>query len=158
MPEKKAKEILNHFWDRSIPVNIQDIAAKMGVVVRFIPEQLLNEKDYSGKFEMKNNTPICTIRSTDSLLRQRFTIAHELGHFVLKHGTRFRDNTQNFSLNNFDEKERDANRFAAEILMPKIAVDYCIEKQNIKTVSSLAEIFQVSTTAMRFRLQNLGWL
>ena len=158
MPTARAKEILDRFWDRSIPVNIQNIAAQMGVVVRFVPQQLLSEKDYSGKFEYKNNVPICTIRSTDSILRQRFTIAHELGHYVLQHGDSFRDNTKNFSLHNYDPKERDANQFAAEILMPKIAVDYCIEKQNVKTISSLAEIFQVSTTAMRFRLKNLGWL
>lgn len=159
MPTARAKEILDRFWDRSIPVNIQNIAAQMGVVVRFVPQQALGEKDYSGKFKFdEKGVPTCIIRSTDSILRQRFTIAHELGHYVLQHGDSFRDNTKNFSLNNFDPKERDANHFSAEILMPKIAVDFCIQKKNIKTVSELAEIFQVSTTAMRFRLQNLGWL
>lgn len=57
-----------------------------------------------------------------------------------------------------DQREVSANRFAAELLMPSIAVNQLITKHNVRDVASLAKRFNVSEAAMTFRLKNLGWL
>lgn len=152
-----ARRILEMYWNFKIPVDIDEIAHRMGVEVRY-RRQLEGGADISGRFDFINGKPVCTIRNTDSLQRQRFTLAHELGHFALEHGSGFRDNMASFNLENYDQREVDANAFAAEILMPKDAVDQLIEEGSSSTVSSLASDFDVSQPAMRYRLKNLGWL
>lgn len=151
-----ARRILDMYWDYKIPVSVEAIASKMGVKIRS-SSILEGGNDISGRFDIINGIPVCSIRETDSEQRKRFTLAHELGHFALKHGGGFRDNSASFNLYNYDQREVDANAFAAEILMPKIAVDYMIEQKNITNISELARIFNVSYTAMKFRLVNLGW-
>ena len=151
-----ARRILDMYWDYKIPVDVEAIASKIGVEVRF-SSILEGGNDISGRFDIINGIPVCSIRSTDSEQRQRFTLAHELGHFALKHGGGFRDNSASFNLYNYDQREVDANAFSAEILMPKIAIDYMIEQENITNIAELARIFNVSYTAMKFRLVNLGW-
>lgn len=152
-----AERILDLYWDRSVPVNIDDIARKMGSEVHYLPK-LEGGDDISGRFDILNGMPICSVRSTDPIVRQRFTLAHELGHYVLNHGGGFRDNAASFNVYNYDQREVDANKFAAEILMPKLAIDYVIEKLGRNDVADLAQLFNVSQQAMRFRLKNLGWL
>lgn len=152
-----AERILDLYWDRSVPVNIDDMAHRMGAEVRYL-EYLDGGGDISGRFDIEDGKPICTVRSTDVPVRRRFTLAHELGHYVLNHGRGFRDNAASFNLSNYDQREIDANKFAAEILMPKLAINYVIEKLGRKDVEDLAQLFQVSRQAMTFRLKNLGWL
>lgn len=152
-----AERILDLYWDRSVPVNIDDIAQRMGAEVRYLPK-LDGGDDISGRFDILNGRPICSVRSADPIVRQRFTLAHELGHYVLNHGGGFRDNAASFNVYNYDQREVDANKFAAEVLMPKLAIDYVIEKLGRDDVADLAQLFNVSQQAMRFRLKNLGWL
>lgn len=152
-----AERILDLYWDRSVPVNIDDMARRMGVTVHYLPK-LDGGDDISGRFDILNGNPICSVRSTDSTVRQRFTLAHELGHYALNHGGGFRDNAASFNVYNYDQREVDANKFAAEILMPKFAINYVIENRGTKGVADLAQLFGVSQQAMTFRLKNLGWL
>ncbi|OOF36836.1 ImmA/IrrE family metallo-endopeptidase [Rodentibacter heidelbergensis] len=152
-----AQRVLDAFWDRNIPVNIDDIAQKMGVEVCYLPT-LPGGEDISGRFDIVNGTPTCTVRSTDVLQRQRFTLAHELGHFALNHGGGFRDNSASFNIANYDQREVDANAFAAELVMPTVAINYAIDRLNIQSINELAELFNVSVPAMTYRLKNLGIL
>lgn len=100
--------------------------------------------------------------ATENMERQRFTIAHELGHYVSGHlvgdTIMFRDGRKSYSRNNYDLEEYEANNYAAELLMPKYKVDFLIEQENITDVGELARIFRVSPTAMMIRLKNLGWV
>lgn len=99
-------------------------------------------------------------------MRRRFTIAHELGHHVLGHLREAiasggnaelpRDGNVTYSLAFYDQKEVDANKFAAELLMPESAVAYFVDKTT-KNLSELARTFNVSDTAMSYRLSNLGY-
>lgn len=150
-----AQRILDVYWDRNVPVNVDDLAKKMGAEVYYLPK-LAGGDDISGRFDMVNDVPTCYIRSTDSEQRKRFTLAHELGHFALNHGGGFRDNSTSFNIYNYDQKEVDANAFAAELLMPRIAIDYVIDKMNLKSVAEFANLFNVSVPAMNYRLKNLG--
>ena len=100
--------------------------------------------------------------------RQRFTIAHELGHLRLhsKDQPVFIDKApkvmyrNNASATGEIHKEREANAFAAALLMPKDLIANVIE--NCKcggddAVKYLAKEFKVSDQAMSFRLSNLGY-
>jgi Zn-dependent peptidase ImmA (M78 family) len=102
--------------------------------------------------------------------RQRFTIAHEIGHLVLHrpeitkeiHVDRefpmlMRDAV---SATGSDEMEIEANCFAAEILMPESFLAKSLEGRPIDidddaAVSALAKVYKVSASAMRLRLGNL---
>ncbi len=85
--------------------------------------------------------------------RRRFTIAHEIAHYVL-HKNLIRDGIVDDTLyrsglSNLIETE--ANRFAAEILMPTHLIRAAIRKES--SISKLAEQFKVSSEAMAIRLQ-----
>ncbi len=108
-------------------------------------------------------------------MRQRFTIAHECGHFLL-HQTEneasglfvdrryaafyWRDGR---SSEGEDIAEVEANQFAASLLMPTKLVLEEIQKQDFdltdeEALNALASKFEVSIQAMSFRLANLGIL
>ena len=109
------------------------------------------------------------VRSTDILSRRRFTAAHELGHFLLHRETmgRFRADTDETLVdaegNVADLMEREANRFAVELLMP---ADVCLARaEELRKkhgccprgvlVYRLASELLVSREAMRYRLKAL---
>ncbi len=86
--------------------------------------------------------------------RRRFTIAHEIGHFVL-HPQRLspeRGGAVNAALR---EQEREADQFAAELLMPEPLVREAVVQQG-GDVERLAGRFDVSRQAMQTRLRRLG--
>lgn len=74
--------------------------------------------------------------------RRRFTLAHEIGHFLLGHAC----SGSGFGLHN----EKEANVFASELLMPAsmIKVDY----KKIQNLTELCKIYRVSKEAMTIRI------
>ena len=88
--------------------------------------------------------------------RQRFTIAHELGHILLNHiesgkgSMAFRDST---STKSSDPIELAANSFAAELLMPERLMVEMYKKTD--SPSDLAVIFGVSIESMKRRIRRL---
>ncbi|WP_320174207.1 ImmA/IrrE family metallo-endopeptidase [Maridesulfovibrio sp.] len=157
MPIQSAKTILKEYWDGRLPVDPVRIATGLGVRVEQSFGEITNNADQplSGEFTLENGAPVIKYNATEAPVRQRFTVAHELGHYVLHHGPRHRDEAQNFSINNYDLYEVAANNFAAELLMPAEAVRYLIE-QGVTTLKGLADSFNVSTVAMNIRLKKIG--
>lgn len=151
-----AREVLKKYWNQTIPVNLDSIAHSMGIQVNYLPV-ITEGCDYSGSFEYQDGVPVCSVRSTDPYTRRRFTLAHEMGHYVLQHQSGLRDNSENFGIHNHDSKEVDANNFAAELLMPAQMVHHLVQNMPDLTLGDMAGIFEVSTTAMTFRLRNLGY-
>lgn len=156
-----AHSILEKYWDRALPVDLLDIAEKLGVQVlpgNFSKGFFGSDDEISGTFQYVNGVPTCTINESHHINRQRFTLAHELGHFVLEHGEKCDDSKTLYRQNGHtDPVEIEANNFAAELLMPKTAVNVLIKDKGCG-ISELADWFQVSEQAMYFRLKNLGWL
>lgn len=122
--------------------------------------------DISGLFVIKDNKPYIRYNNSESFERQRFTIAHELGHFILhKDSPIFIDKNEGVFYRNQESstgailKEREANAFAAAILMPQpfIKEEISMVPQNTNIIDHLAKKFQVSAQAMSFRLSNLGY-
>ncbi|MBY4897284.1 ImmA/IrrE family metallo-endopeptidase [Cupriavidus sp. AU9028] len=156
MPLKSAQPLLDRYWDHRLPVDPVAIARAAGVQV-----QAAHLGSDAGKLEILSGTPplpVIWISDTDAHLRQRFTVAHELGHFALGHGASFVDGKDSFSLANSDPLEVAANRFAAELLMPEFAITVLIMRRNETDLRKLAKAFGVAPLAMRVRLDQLGWI
>lgn len=95
-------------------------------------------------------------RSSDSINRRRFTMAHEIAHCCLhtdtltdKHIELRSSKTQN------DPREYNANVFAGELLIPESSLKMIYEQLLVPSLSGLSEIFQVSTNVMAKRLDYL---
>ncbi len=154
--ENKVNKILKKLDIKSAPVNVEEIAAALSISVKRAPA-----KNVSGLLFRKDGAAFMALNSEESEVRQRFTIAHELGHFFL-HPAKdtfvdFRDNKENIRRG---YKEREANSFAAALLMPLVFLkrDAEIYGGHIddEEVEVLAKKYDVSTVAMTYRLTNLG--
>lgn len=97
---------------------------------------------------------VCYVDSSEPSVRQRFTAAHELGHFVLHRNLIGDSHQDNYLLRAEDltnSQEAAANRFAADLLMPRELISEAIN-QGTTHVRDLAKLFNVSETAMSIRL------
>lgn len=146
-----AQSVLRQFWDLSLPVNPVKLAHALGLNV-FYSSGLTNLGGY-----YDHPTKSIYVNEHDTLARQRFSIAHELGHAILGHGSSPRRNNISYSKDNYLWKENAANRFAASLLMPEIAVRTLVEQKNM-FLNDLCKEFDVSQQAMTIRLEELGYL
>lgn len=153
-PEELVAYALRHSISVN-PIDLPSLVEKLGLKLRFEPM----EGDESGSLKKDKKTGfwVITINSLHHPNRQRFTIAHELGHYI-KHSIQqdeFNDTVffRNGETNIF---ETEANCFAAELLMPEQDFRDFVDKTSSK-VDEIAEYFQVSTMAVRVRAKQLGF-
>ncbi|MBS1951411.1 MAG: ImmA/IrrE family metallo-endopeptidase [Bacteroidetes bacterium] len=163
--EIAAKALLQKFEIKTIPIDIIEIAKRKGLDVK--PFDL---GEVSGVLHINNDLGIIGFNPKDSKVRQRFTIAHELGHFQMH-----KSSSNLFIDNNFNQvyfrdkksstgeliKEQEANAFAAAILMPqdlltKEIENYKFDLSDESAFVDLARLFNVSVQAMIYRISNLG--
>lgn len=153
--------VLNSHWDGRLPVRPDLIAHKMGIqVTPLIPDAISGNQ--CGFAEITpDGRYVISYNSYDPHSRIRFTLAHELGHHVLGHtqnGRKLREySNPDHNDGNYME-ERDANRFAAELLMPQDAVATLINREKVYAIPELANRFGVSEEAMYWRMKNLGYI
>ena len=156
---EKASEILAKYGDfiEEPFVNVFAIAKAEGFeVFRFKPET--DMLDVSG-FSTEDKK--IYINQYDTLERQTFTIAHELGHYFLGHvaGNQFGVHYRNSLSHKGDwNSEKEANLFAAELLMPEEFIERATGEYGLdrnKDVDTLAKVFGVSKSAMSFRLGDI---
>lgn len=168
------KEILLANNIKSAPVNIEKIAEnqKIQIVEQSIEDEVAGFllKDFDSK------NALIGVNTHHHSNRQRFTVAHELGHYFLHEheGVHFDSKTTGLrmylrnekSTTGTDLEEREANLFAAELLMPEdllrqdladIEAVYLIDEDD-KTIKDLADKYQVSPMALTYRLANLGYI
>lgn len=156
MPAQQAQAILARYWDRQLPVNPAQLAQQAGAQV--LADFDMPSKGLSGSFDIENGQPVISFNPNDAWVRQRFTIAHELGHMELGHGPGLRDNNWSFSGSVQDLKEREANAFAAELLMPSEVIKWLVVERGERDIARMSQELGVSEAAMRFRLKNLGYI
>ncbi len=96
------------------------------------------------------------VNRKDKADRQSFTIAHELGHWLL-HRDLFISHPERYPMllrvadtNKTDPLEREANHFAANLLVP----EHLLEPIKNAPITMLAKAFGVSPTMMGFRVRN----
>jgi hypothetical protein len=93
-------------------------------------------------------------RSDGGERRRRFSIAHEIGHFVL-HPEQARYERGGSTNEAMRAREREADAFAAELLMPEHLVRQAAFEEGADA-RRLADRFEVSVAAMTVRLRRLG--
>jgi Zn-dependent peptidase ImmA (M78 family) len=154
-----ASLLLEHGIHRA-PVPVETMAEKSDIEVRYG-----DLAETSGLLARKKGTTIIGVNSTHMETRQRFTIAHEFGHFLLHEGLEahvdrdfriaFRDKTSSDASSMI---EIEANFFAANLLMPEEflnadGAETAIDQD--EEVAKLARRYKVSRHAMSLRLTNI---
>lgn len=163
--ERAASGLLERFSVRTIPVPVEDIASHLGATI--VREPL--ETTISGLLLREGGTRLIAVNTDHHPRRQRFTIAHELGHMQLHPGDYIVDSAvrvnrrDKLSSMASDSQEIEANAFAATLLMPPTLVRTALERVQssqlgnpTRVVEILAKQFGVSAEAMGYRLINLG--
>lgn len=161
-PERDAQEILDTVWasdsDRVVlPVDPFVIARRLGLKV-FVADL---DPGVSGTLIKLPgyDDPEISVNAQDSRNRQRFTCAHELGHYVKRSAAgddemwKYIDRRDALAASGTHPDEVYANQFAASLLMPRQLVK-AMKGQYGR--ASLAYEFGVSADAMNFRLDNIG--
>lgn len=164
--ERAAERLLEAHGITRAPVDVRRLATLAGIAVAFDD---LGSDDVSGMLYRRGPAAVMVINERHHPHRQRFTIAHELGHADLHDADtyldglatlRFRDGK---SATGTDAEEREANRYAAALLMPAawvrsrflhLITGRRATREDV-AITRLAAEFDVSEQAMRFRLVNL---
>lgn len=172
----RVTKLLEECGIKSAPIDLDQIASKLGLQIK----EERTGGDISGFLYRSGSTGIIGVNSKHNKPRRRFTAAHELGHYLLHSAQagevhvdplnaidiKFRDTKSSAGT---DIEEREANRFAAELLMPEDLLsedikEFVLEDESgyaltsEKLIKMLANKYEVSETAMTFRLTNLGIL
>jgi len=155
------------------PVPVDDLIRAQGVEIT--RKKFDDETSGLVYVDPKTGLAVIGLNVSHSKTRQRFTLAHELGHFLLHNRgagglhvdegdffVRFRDR---HSADGFDKEEREANAFAAELLMPSCFLERDIKKltdglslSDDADVRRLANRYGVSLQALSIRLAKIGLL
>ena len=145
------------------PINIDELAEKIGITV--IPKDF---SDIERKVDIATGTILgATVshgedvsiffRENDTENRRRFTIAHEIAHCCLhtenliEYHVELRNNAIATS-----GREYEANIFAGELLIPERTLRKICSMFIMPSLSSLTEIFKVSSAVMSARLDYLN--
>jgi Zn-dependent peptidase ImmA (M78 family) len=152
--EAQAMRLLQESGVLEPPVNPVKIAKEIvGMTVNFVT--FTDESnDVSGFYDPQENAIF--VNSEEYPLRQTFTVAHELGHKILHEewakSADYKVLLRNSERSEQDFREKEANAFAANLLMPRFMMDRYWESVSI---SQLSQLFAVSVPAVRARLSFL---
>lgn len=146
-------------FQKEIPMKLGALAKELGIVVK----KSTLAPNISGEIKESDGIVTIKINRHDPLTRQRYTLAHEISHFFLhkdllvngiKDDVLYRS-TQSNAI------EAEANRLAAEILMPLELVRFLFDKYSVdgtnkeKIYEQIAEELNISTTALLIRLEKI---
>jgi len=164
--EEAARQVLlRHGIDRW-PIKVDRVAKRAGIKVQYSPL----DDELSGMAFYKDDVAVIGVNARHHVRRQRFTIAHEIGHFelhdeVLRKGMHVDKvitmlNRDTNSASGTISIEIEANQFAAELLMPKDLVLRYMEEASLdygcvpddEAIEAMARAFNVSATAMTYRI------
>lgn len=173
--EHAADQLLRQAGVHTAPVDLAQIAEHLKVQIHQEPL----EDQVSGVLMVQGEDRHILVNATHHPNRQRFTVGHEIGHLVLHDsgGDRLFVDTQlrvyqrvgepsspaysDASSGTTPQMEREANIFAAALLMPATLVRYAAHGRDLwdeQGVAALSSAFGVSEQAMSIRLQQLDVL
>lgn len=159
-PAMAAKELVRKYGIHSAPIDVEAICRQEGIRIFTMDMheiESIAKKDIAGAIQKHPDYGFTIlVNESDIGVRQRFTIAHELGHYFLHMD---KDSKENKIITSFrmdsSPIERQANTFAANLLMPEDLVRQEHARMVIPVSDTLAEIFRVSKQTMRIRLEEL---
>jgi Zn-dependent peptidase ImmA (M78 family) len=141
------------------PVDLVDVARHLGLQIRYC-----DSSGFEGALVCSKENRVGTVlvkSSIRELGRRKFTIAHEIAHYVLPHhgpsGSVCNARDVESWEGSLSKEEQEANVFAGELLIPEALVDAVVSKRKPKfdTVRGLSEKFETSLTAAGYRLMQL---
>lgn len=153
---EKAQAILKMFAITEPPVDVKWIAKQLG----FLVVDYKFAEDTSAVLFIHKGTKAIGVNRAHAPVRQRFSVAHELGHYLGGHED-FTEHGEGEKIQvdgHFDPTdpqqrlEQEANQFAAELLMPEQIVKRELAKMGTLDAPALARKFQVSEQAMWIQL------
>jgi predicted transcriptional regulator len=150
----EAASVIREFQSAA-PVDVMALAMKLGLSVwsqpleDHIQGKIIRDEKHGGPKKYS-----IIVNSKEDALKQRFTIAHEIGHFILheeKIGDGLTDDAlYNSGLSTLEEVQ--ANRMAGEILMPFTLIETAI-KSGLRSLDDISAYLDVSKQALANRLQ-----
>ncbi len=148
---RQASRLLHGAGITREPVSLRDVVSALNLeVVQTAREPFMSE----AALEPLGDGYAIVLHGDSDERRRRFTIAHEIGHFVLHPGRpRMERGGQVTEGGRLEEREADV--FAAELLMPEPLVREAVYEQGLD-VARLSDRFLVSRRAMQLRLRYLG--
>jgi len=157
----EAARLIKQFAIAAAPVPVDKVARLLGAQVRYAPL----DGDLSGMASITQGVCVIGVNSLQVPNRQRFTLAHELGHLqlhrdiLLDHVHLDRGSLRRdwLSSQGVDPIEMEANAFASELLIPTVLLARALSGRQIDfeddaELEGLARKFRVSTAAVRYRL------
>ncbi len=137
------------------PVDVRKIAKLLGFKIIEVDFP----SSYSGEIFIEDNVKSIGINQNHSENRKRFTIAHELGHYLCGHKVYDEDGKMLEDLEfDFDNplhvQEKEANMFASELLIPKDFLEADLNEIGLD-IDKLTKKYEVSSQAMWIRLTSL---
>ena len=150
--KEKANSLLKLAHIEEPPIDVHKIAKLLGftIIESDFPD------NYSGEIYIEGNVKSIGVNKNHSFTRQRFTIAHEIGHYINGHEY-FDEDGEMLSEGEFDfknpkhQQEKEANQFGSELLMPEDMLKKELDKVKLD-ISFLTKKFQVSPQALWIRL------
>jgi len=158
-----ARRVINELGISKAPVDVVNVAARFAVQIK---EEMFPD-DVSGALHRGPEHSVIAVNLAHPETRRRFTIAHELGHFFLHRDAPAHYDPQHLVGSHFrakvtgtmwDAREIEANKFAAELLMPRKLVLACVRASAELDAANLAAKFRVSPEAMTYRLAELRFV
>ena len=153
----KAHEILKEVYgdSLSLPVSIEDVINKYLVDAEIQSREDFPFKEGVSAFSTRDMDVgwLIVLNGNESVVRQRFSAAHELAHIVLV------PNEPTIVFHSNDKSswvERLCDRFAGDILMPEPAVRNIYEYEPFPFVEDIARLFKVSNIVAKIQLEHLG--
>lgn len=155
---KRTEDILKKINIEKAPVPIEKVAELFAI--KIIPYNF--PENFSGLIQEVNGQMVIGVNKKHHPNRQRFTISHEIAHYLLGHSVGhsigltndiFESNQSILEAN----KEKEANVFAGELLMPTNILTADIQRLRGKAkIPDLAKMYEVSEQAMSIRLLETG--
>lgn len=152
----KAHSILSMYKITESPIDVVKVVERLGF--RVVPFDFPDT--VSAAIRIKGNTKTIGINKKQVEVRQRFSIAHELGHYLsghenFTHEKKIFVDPEKKYLDPQHRQEVEADEFAAELLMPEFMLRKDVLENHLDT-PALAKKYNVSEQAMWIQLINLG--
>ena len=126
----------------TLPIKLVPLCRQMGIrVIRYCDMPESAQRDRDGCNAIIDGNYCILYNETFSSTRKRFTIAHELGHILMKHS-------------GVPDNEHEANIFASRLLMPACVLYEC----GVSSATDIMELCDVSRSAAEIRLERLNIL
>lgn len=163
---KRVEENCEEYNITEYPVKIVELCKQYDITVfeEYLPPEVsgfIVIKE--GTFEQYDTGRLIVVNLSELASRRRFTIAHELGHYIL-HKKVDEELYAHRDAGGSSQEEQEANFFASNILMPKDLINQALDMcdKSLSSISDyykieyIAEQFAVSKSAAQIRLEQLG--